>query len=178
LTDHTPLITDVLKREGWDKYTNHAEDRGGPTKWGITQRAWSGYIGRDATADDIAVITELQARTFYLHEYIIKPHFDLIENAFVQELVIDCGVNHGTRAAAKWLQRAAGAKADGAVGPNTLFAVNTASPYILALRILASRVKLYGRLVTRDHRQAKFAAGWNARAASFLTALAREMGEA
>ena len=30
------VITDILRREGWPKYTNRAADKGGPTKGGIT----------------------------------------------------------------------------------------------------------------------------------------------
>lgn len=40
-------ITEVMIREGGDKYTNRAADRGGPTRWGVTQvtaRAY-GYTG-------------------------------------------------------------------------------------------------------------------------------------
>ena len=51
------LITEIMKAEGWDKYTNDPADRGGPTKWGITLKAWSEYHGLDLTAEDIQAIT-------------------------------------------------------------------------------------------------------------------------
>ena len=37
----------ILEREGWPKYTDHPDDRGGPTKGGITLgtlRSWRGQI--------------------------------------------------------------------------------------------------------------------------------------
>lgn len=168
------MITEVLKREGWDKYTNHPEDRGGPTKWGITLKAWSEYIDRQATAADVAAITETNARIFYQKEYVLKPNFDMIEDESLRELVVDCGVNHGVYRAAKWLQLAAGVIQDGKVGPKTLEAVNTADAFDLRLRIIAYRIKLYGKLVTKDPTQAKFAWGWNNRAASFLLTMSGE----
>lgn len=170
----TDLITEVLVREGWDKYTNDPDDRGGPTKWGITIGRWSDYIGREATELDVQLITELQARTFYLLEYVNRPHFDMIENEFLRELVVDCGVNHGVTRAAKWLQRAVGARQDGKVGPRTLEAVNSARVERTYLRIAAYRVKFYGQIVRRDRTQAKFIGGWNNRAADFILAAAKE----
>jgi len=47
-----------------------------------------------------------------------------IEDGRLRALVVDAGVNHGVRRAAKWLQRAAGVEEDGIVGPRTLAAVN------------------------------------------------------
>ncbi len=168
---HEDIITDILKAEGWDTYTNRPNDRGGPTKWGITLKAWSDYLGRECIPYDIKVITESRARVFYEEEYILTPRFDLLP-AILQGMVIDCGVNHGPRAASKWVQRAVGAKQDGAIGPKTLGAVNTANPLSTYMRICASRIRLYGRIVTKDPTQAENAHGWNNRAAKWLVLLA------
>ena len=38
-------LTKILEREGWPTYTDHPDDRGGPTKGGITLstlRSWRG----------------------------------------------------------------------------------------------------------------------------------------
>lgn len=166
------IITEILKREGWDKYTDRPNDRGGPTKWGITQKAWSDYLGHPASKADIQSLSETAARVFYLKMYIHGPKFDLIDDEELRALVIDCGVNHGPRRATKWLQLAARVKADGVIGQKTLFAVNTIDPMRLFLKVIAYRIKLYGKLVTKDPTQAEFAWGWNNRAASFLTAAA------
>jgi lysozyme family protein len=169
----TDTITAILKAEGWDEYTNHPADRGGPTKWGITEKRWREFK-KDLSAD-VRDISEVEARLFYMHEYIQKPKFDLIESDLVRHLVVDCGVNHGVTRATKWLQRAVGVTQDGILGPQTLFAVNSADKMPTFLRISAYRIKLYGRLVTADSSQAVFAAGWNNRAASFLLDAAEEL---
>lgn len=176
------IITDVLKAEGWDTYTNDPADRGGPTKWGITQKAWSDYAGFDATPADIQGINEDDARDFYEEIYIVGPKFNQLP-AMLVPLVVDCGVNHGVRAASKWVQRAIGAKQDGWIGPNTLTQMAGTDTMAVYLRVSAYRLRLYGRLVSADKElkvaqglglnlQAKFAAGWNNRGTKFLLGLA------
>lgn len=168
------IITDVMKAEGWDTYTDHPNDRGGPTKWGITLAAWSEWRGHECTAADVQSITEAQAREFYETEYVLAPRFHHLPE-MVRAMVIDCGVNHGTRAASKWVQRAVGAKPDGVIGPKTLEAANATNPISLHLSVSASRIKLYGKLVTKDPTQAVFAHGWNNRAAKWLERLAQSL---
>lgn len=165
------IITDILKAEGWDKYTNRPTDRGGPTKWGITQKAWSEYVGHAAPIDEIKAITEHQARIFYENMYIKRPKFDMLPPLLIP-MIVDCGVNHGVRAASKWIQRAVGAKQDGAIGPQTLAALTSTNLIATYTRICASRFKLYGRIVTKDHSQAEYAHGWNNRGAKWLERLA------
>src|SRR5690606_9651751 len=92
------LITDVMRREGWDKYTNHPADRGGPTKWGITLRAWSDYLGQEMTPADVQAITEFGARRFYEDVFFKRPKFDRLPSR-LWPVVFDCAVNHGVRAA-------------------------------------------------------------------------------
>lgn len=168
------IITDVMKAEGWDTYTNHPNDRGGPTKWGITLNAWSEWRGRDVDANDVKSITEAQAREFYETEYVIAPRFHQLPE-MVRAMVIDCGVNHGPRAASKWVQRAIGVKQDGILGPISIQTALECNPIAIHLKVSASRVKLFGRIVTKDPTQAVFAHGWNNRAAKWLERLAQSL---
>lgn len=179
------IITHVLKAEGWDAYTNHPADKGGPTKWGITQKAWAGYRGHDVSEQDVQEITEAQARDFYEKLYVIGPKFHQLPDKLVP-LVVDGGVNSGVRAASKWVQRAVGAKQDGWIGPKTIEAVYAQNQLTTFLRIVAYRTKLYGRLVSRDPKlkaakdagfrlQAEFASGWNNRIMDFVLGLAEDL---
>ncbi len=176
------IITDVLKAEGWDEYTNHPADKGGPTKWGITQEKWSEYVGYPASELDIQDITEAGAREFYRKLYIVEPQFDQLPQLLIP-LVVDSGVNSGPKRASKWVQRAVGVRRDGQIGPKTLAAVRASNHIATFLRIVSFRCKLYGRLVSRDPKlkaakdagfrlQAEFAAGWNNRVMGFLEGLA------
>lgn len=179
------LITDVLKAEGWDTYTNHPADKGGPTKWGITLKAWSEYRGHEVSEHDVQSITEAQARDFYEKLYVIGPKFNQLPEKLVA-LVVDSGVNSGPRAASKWVQRAVGAKQDGWIGPETLQSVWNANHLTTFLRVVAYRTKLYGRLVSRDPKlklakdagfrlQAEFASGWNNRIMGYVLGLAEDL---
>ena len=168
---HQDIITDVLKAEGWDTYTNDPADRGGPTKWGITQKAYAEYLGHDVGINDMMAITEESARGFYEYEYILSPRFDQL-GPILAPVVIDCGVNHGVRAAAKWVQRAVGAKQDGILGVQSLEAVRGENPITVYLRVCASRTRLYGKIVGRDITQQRFISGWNNRSAKWLDRLA------
>lgn len=181
------VITGILRREGWDKYTNHPADKGGPTKWGITLQAWRDWKGDQSLgAAAVQAITEAEAREFYRVKYITGPRFNLINDAHLRELCIDAGVNHGPRHPTKWMQWAAEVPQDGVLGPVTLAAVNACAPLELFLWVCAFRVRLYGRLTSSDPElkraraagirlQAEFTAGWCNRAAEFLESAAREV---
>ena len=166
------IITDVLKAEGWDRYTNRPTDRGGPTKWGITLATFRDHEDDDSITDaDIRALTEADARAFYLTRYFTETGFNQL-HALLLPLVVDCAVNHGRGRAAKWFQKAVGAKQDGGIGPNTLAAAEAVSPTVIYLNICAYRVRFYGAIVGRDHSQAEYISGWNNRAAKFIVALA------
>lgn len=181
------LVDGVLRREG-SRYTNHPADRGGPTKYGITLQRLQEWRRRPTFAADVEQLSEGEAREIYLSEYFTGPAFDRIGDDRLQELVTDCGVNHGVDTAAKWIQAAAGVAVDGKLGPVSLAAINGGNQVALYLRVLAARVRIYGRLVSNDPKldalgdagkglQAQNAAGWNNRAAEFIDRLAREVTE-
>jgi lysozyme family protein len=179
------LVDGILRREG-AQYSNHPADRGGPTKYGITLERLQAWRRRPTFAADVEQLAEGEAREIYLSEYFTAPSFDRINDERLQELVVDCGVNHGVDTAAKWIQSAAAVATDGKLGPVSLAAINGGNQVALYLRVLAARVRIYGRLVTNDPKladlgaaakglQAQNAAGWNNRAAEFIDALAREV---
>lgn len=181
------VIDGVLEREGWPRFTIEPGDAGGPTKGGITLGSWREYSNNpSATEAELAALTEAQARAFYRRKYIEAPHFDRIVDEDLQELVVDAGVLHGTRHAAKWLQYAADVKQDGDVGDKTIAAVNAADPAELFLWVCAFRIRLFGRLAQGDPElaratragfilQARFVGGWNNRVADFIEHFARRI---
>ena len=59
---------------------------------------------------------------------------------------------------------------DGIVGSVTLAAVNGGDSDRLYRRFLAYRIQKIGRIISDDHSQATFAAGWLNRATAFLLA--------
>lgn len=162
------ILSDIIRREGG--FVHHAADRGGPTKYGITQQTLAAHRGHPVSVDDVRNLTEAEARAIYAERYITRPGFDRLAHPALMALVVDCAVHHGPDRAARWLQQAAGVAVDGVVGPVTLAAVNGADGAHLYRQVLAERCRFYGRLITRDPSQAAFAAGWAARLAEFIQA--------
>jgi lysozyme family protein len=159
------IIDDIIRREG-SKYTNHPADRGGPTKYGITLETLRRATNPHATANDVASLTEQQARAIYADLY-VRP-FEWIDDEPLRELMVDCAVQHGVGRAVKFLQAAVGATVDGVAGEKTQAAYRFRPRVIVYRRVLAERIKFYGDIITHDPSQAVFAAGWMRRVAEFL----------
>lgn len=126
MTSIEQIIEDTIGKEG--RYSNHADDAGGETMWGITKdvaRA-NGYLGAMASMSrDTAVV-------IYRRQYFERPGFDKVfalSSGTATEL-FDTGVNMGTVIASKFLQRAlslVGDKSlvqDGQIGAATLAALD------------------------------------------------------
>jgi lysozyme family protein len=143
------LISDIIRREG-SQYTNYPEDRGGPTKYGITLATLRAVRGKDMTAHDVAALTEEEAVDI-LHRLYIKPFEQYSLYPDLHDLIVDAAVNHGVARAKQWL------KEIGVVDYDTLYR-----------EFLRKRVRFYGRIITDRPANAKFAAGWANRISEFI----------
>lgn len=151
------IVDCILAREGG--YVDHPEDRGGPTKWGITIATLRDARDNDAlTSRDVAALTEEEAREIYLSEYAMP--FAWVTSQRIAELAIDAAVQHGFGNAVKLLQRAVGETPDGLAGPRTRHAVAMADPDQLWRSLFGERLRFYAALVQRAPAQRVFAAGW------------------
>jgi lysozyme family protein len=108
--DVDELIDEVIAREG--DYSNHSADRGGPTRWGVTEAVARahGYAG------DMRAYPRAEAEAVYRRLYWLRPGFDRVaEQApkLAAEL-FDTGINMGPEVAAGFLQRALNALNRGA----------------------------------------------------------------
>jgi lysozyme family protein len=129
--DETELIDALIDREGG--YVNHPADRGGPTRYGITEAVARahGYAGA------MAQLPRDEAAAIYRRLYWLRPRFDQVARrspALAAEL-FDTGANMGPAVAATFLQRALTALnrngkdypdlvPDGRIGPATLAALD------------------------------------------------------
>ena len=167
------VLDEVIRREGG--YVDHPADRGGPTKFGITQATLAKWCGRAVTADDVYRLSEAEARQIYRTRYVIAPGYAGIRDQQLAGLVVDCCVLYGEDDASPWLQQAAnalgaGLKVDGQCGPKTIAAVNALPADRLIRLICAARLRKMGRVITDSPKQAAFAAGWANRLAEFVEA--------
>ena len=95
-------LNELIDREGG--YVNNSADRGGPTKYGITEAVARQHGYKDSMKD----LPESLARDIYRKAYWISPRFDQVNaiSAAVAEELLDTGVNCGTGFAKPLLQRA------------------------------------------------------------------------
>jgi lysozyme family protein len=173
--DVDELIDALIDREG--AYASHPADRGGPTKYGITEAVARahGYSGarRDLPRDEAAAI--------YKRLYWLRPRFDQVakkSRAIAAEL-FDTGVNMGPAVAATFLQRALSALnrdrsdypdlvPDGRIGPATLAALDSffelrgrdGGETVLLRALDALQGERYIRLAERRPANEAFLYGW------------------
>src|SRR5690606_19849333 len=123
------MIDATIGKEG--DYSNHPADKGGPTRWGMTERVArrNGYTG------DMRLLPRETAFSIYRQEYAIRPGFAAVAeiSPAVGEELFDTGVNMGPAVPSLWFQQVLNAlnnggklyadiKEDGDIGPGTLAA--------------------------------------------------------
>jgi lysozyme family protein len=168
----------VLDKEGG--FSDHAQDRGGPTNMGITWRVlaeWKGLVpdqlspeGRDGLVAALKALTRREAAEIYRASYWLPMRCGDLPPA-IALMAFDFGVNAGPRTAIKALQRIVGVTDDGSPGPLTLAAIRALSPGRLLEELAEARLAHYRSLADF----ATFGQGWIARTQQ-VAALARALG--
>lgn len=177
MKDIEAIVDELIEREGG--YANHPADRGGPTKYGITQRVLAEYRGRKVTEEHVRDLSRVEAMSIYRDKYLTSPQLHRIKDPYLMVLAFDCAVLHGPQRAVRWMQKIAGVVDDGILGPISEVAINTMDPVRMYQKLLARRFEFFGEIISRDpelkraraagyNLQAEFALGWLRRAAGFL----------
>lgn len=157
------LITRVIEREGG--YVNHPKDRGGPTKYGITQDTLAGWRKQLVTAFQVQTLSEAEARLIYRANYFAG--LEDVTNHEVLEFLFDYGVNSGPSRAVKALQTVLGVQADGLFGPKSKAALAAVDQTKLLPLLICERLDNYMRIMARDPSQVAFSEGWANRVKPF-----------
>lgn len=143
----------LLSHEGG--YVDDRRDRGGKTKFGISQAAYPG--------EDIPNLTLTRAKELYLRDYWGPAGCDAVPDPLKFEL-FDMAVNSGPRTAVRCLQKAAGCPPDGILGPVTLQAIQSIPPVRLVARFNGHRLQYLAALTDWP----AFGRGWANRVAANL----------
>jgi len=163
------LIAQLINREGG--YVNDPNDRGGPTKWGITQKTLSRYLKRPASIDEVRNLEKQQAEEIYDREYLSEPRIDLLPYSLIDP-VFDCAVHSGPRKAIILLQDVLNQVADetglpvivdGILGPGTRAAAIAADRLMggyLRNAYCDHRLAFIKDTVRSDPSQVRFLRGW------------------
>lgn len=147
---------ELLGNEGG--YSNHPDDPGGETNWGITVAVAreNGYVGAMKEMDQ-TVAKAIYAKRYWLSAFDSLPYPVAFQ-------VFDGAVNSGIGQAVRWLQRAVGVADDGKLGPITLNAVSAAPVASAVLLFNAERLAFMTNLSTWP----SFGKGWARRIAGNL----------
>lgn len=145
----------TLQKEGL--LSDHKDDAGGLTKYGISKAAYPTL--------DIANLTKEQAIALYKRDYWEKAQCDEIPYP-LDVMLFDTAVNHGVTKAVKILQESLGVAADGVMGQKTRAAARTAKNSIYTV-FMINRLYAY----TAAKSWTTFKEGWKNR----LVALAQEV---
>lgn len=156
----------VMQSEGG--YVNDPKDPGGETNLGVTKAAWADYLGRPIADGEMKELTKEVVKPFYKKMYWDKVHGDALPTG-LDYLAFDFAVNAGTGQAAKFVQRAVGATADGVVGPATLALVAKTDPHELIAGFTGQKEAFYKDLAARKPDLSKFLKGWLVRTSTVST---------
>lgn len=151
----------LLEEEGG--WSDHPNDRGGKTMWGITQATYDAWRKKKKRPlQSVAKITKEEARELYESEYWKASSCDRLPWP-ISYITFDAAVNSGPSRAVKWTQAGLGVQPDGKVGPNTLSAAQKAVDEGNAQKLLSvvdARLQFLVSLVRKDTSQLVFLLGW------------------
>jgi len=158
----------VLGHEGG--ISNHKNDKGGLTNFGITFKLFKLYaksLGLEPTAEALKNISIKDAKEIYFQEFWQKMRGNEWKDQQLANIVFDAYVNMGARAI-QLLQKHLGVNCDFKVGPQTLSAINSANARLLFDSYKDARIIYYEDIVKRDPTQQTFLNGWKNRVNKFV----------
>jgi lysozyme family protein len=165
-SSYDEALRHLLRHEGG--YTDHPDDPGGPTNFGITIYDYRKYVKPEATAADVKAMSLDDAVALYKSKYWNALACDALPPG-VDYALFDYGVNSGVGRAARVLQRLVDVAADGVIGPMTIAAARRCAPAVLIELLCDERLQFLKSLKTWP----VFGKGWRRRVAEVKqTALA------
>lgn len=170
------VIDSIIVREG--PYVNHPNDKGGPTKYGITLKTLSDWRGHPVTADDVAGLSIQEAKEILTENYVHGPGFDAIPDPKLFDFMVDVGTMSYPTTAWKLLTRAVNRLGHFGFFEETVgvdkakqFAVITAAGgagWNNVLQVLIDeRIRFLAEIVIHDPSQRAFLRGWLNRTLKF-----------
>ena len=163
------VLLEILKREGWPQYTNHPQDRGGPTKGGITLSTLRSWRNRPRLDEkELKALKEEEALSILFHRYVECNGIQKLEESKLRNNVIDNAVLSGPFLAVKDLQKAVGVSDDGIIGPITLKAIQEIGLNHSNRLLAVQRSLRLAKFVQKNPNQLVFLVGWLNRCLEFV----------
>jgi len=155
-------------------YTNDPDDRGGPTRWGVTQKAYSEFLKRPVTPEEIAGLSWEDTKSFYAMMYWRKLWCERMKRAPIAVAIFDTAVLYGCLASSTAAQSAlimggAALNLDGHMGGKTVAYLNMASPRIFLSNFHRYILLRIDKVIAERPTNEKYRKGWTKRADRLLT---------
>lgn len=142
----------IRKWEGG--YSNHPLDKGGPTKWGITQKTYNSmYRG------DVKFMLEDQWDNIFQTLFWNPCNADNMIDQNVANIIVDWCWGSGCTSTKKRIQRLFGLKDDGIFGPKTMAVLNGDTKAVFDT-IWKAHKAFFEAIVKNNPSQKVFLKGW------------------
>lgn len=158
-------------------FSNHPADRGGATKFGITQHTLSTWRGQQVSVDDVRNLFLDEARAIYKKWYWDTLHLDSVHSPLIAICMFDLGIVRGISIPPRYAQSVcnshnrAGLVEDGKIGPKTIAALNSIDGGVFVTQFARKAKEGFEAIVRGNPSQAVFLKGWTNRANRYLTLL-------
>jgi lysozyme family protein len=161
-----PICSWVIYQEDDHQHpgiTKDLKDGDGRTRLGITERYFLSYVGEEffTTMPFAEAVTNAKR--------IIRKFFwdaftgDLIGSDYVAAVLLSFSVDSTVKHAVQAVQRVLGVQADGILGDNTLFELNSKDGQTTAKLVRAEWANFYHQVVDANESDARFLEGWLSR---------------
>jgi lysozyme family protein len=149
----------ILVFEG-STFTNHPNDKGGPTRYGVIQKQYDKYcLEKNKTLTSVEKISIFEVQDIYYSKYWLPAKCNEMPGK-LSTVVFDTTVNSGQGRAVKILQQSIGAKVDGIIGKETISKLVNCDQNKLANQFVDIRIEFYNNIVLKDPTQKVFLKGW------------------
>ena len=164
------ILEDVLEKEGWPTYTEHPNDRGGPTKGGITLRSLESFLEKRCTRRELQALKRKDAVALLERRYVNQNGIYLLVATAVGPQLVDNAVLSGPVLSVKDFQRVFRPRiaVDGIIGKQTVAAYEKENPRRVGHRLAVRRALRLCRHVQKNPDQIVFLSGWIRRCLSFI----------
>ncbi len=161
-------FTYLLGNEGFT-FSDHDQDSGGPTKMGITQKAYSLYVGRQVSEDEIKSLTIENAQLFYEESIWVPLRCHKMDYVNEAVAIFDSGTLFGLVTVGRIVQRTLIENAinvgpiDGVIGPETLKGLNGLTPKIFLPDYCRNLMRRINTIIEVYPKNEVFRNGWERR---------------
>jgi lysozyme family protein len=146
-------VEKTIKREGGSQYHCVNGDKGGATKYGISQRSYP--------LIDIENLSEFDAKRIYKKDYWNQIRGDDISSQKIAESLFDFAVNAGVKTSVRLAQIALDVdQADGIMGKMTIDIINNEKEDDFLRDFSLAKIARYAAICNKDKSQSKFLLGW------------------